>query len=67
MGLLSIGIVLVFGIILMPVIILVLASIFGKPRNFRVTAVFLGSFVALMLLGLAVVWLISAILDFVVP
>lgn len=67
MGFLSIGVVLVFGIILAPVIILVLASIFGKPRNLRVTAIFLGLFGGLILIGLAAVWLLTTLLGFVMP
>lgn len=67
MGFLSIGVVLIFGIILTPVIILILASIFGKPRNLRVTGIFLGMFGGLILLGLAAVWLLTTLLSFVMP
>jgi hypothetical protein len=67
MGLLTIGVVLVFGIILMPVVILVLASIFGKPRNFRVTGIFLGLFAALMLGGLVGMWLFTKLIGLLMP
>ncbi len=67
MGFLSIGIVLVFGIILAPVVILILASIFGKPRNLRVTGIFLGMFAGLMIMGIALVWLLTMFLGFLIP
>ncbi len=66
MGFLSIGIVLVFGIILAPVIILILASIFGKPRNLRVTGIFLGMFAGLMIMGIALTWLLTMFLGFLI-
>ena len=67
MELLSIGVVLVFGIILMPVVILVLASIFGKPRNFRVTGIFLGLFAGLILAGLVGMWLLTKLISLLMP
>lgn len=67
MGFLSIGVVLVFGIILAPVIILVLASIFGKPRNLRVTGIFLGMFAGLIMMGIVLVWLFTLMLGFLIP
>lgn len=63
----SIGVVLVFGIILMPIIILIFASIFGKPRNLRVTGMFLGLFGGLLLLGIVAIWLLTTLLSFVTP
>ncbi|OGS55753.1 MAG: hypothetical protein A3K60_04290 [Euryarchaeota archaeon RBG_19FT_COMBO_56_21] len=67
MDFLSIGVVLVFGIILMPVVLLVLASIFGKPRNFRVTAIFLGLFAALILIGLVAIFVLTTLLSYLMP
>lgn len=67
MILLSIGVVLVFGIILTPVIILILASIFGKPRNLRVTCIFLGMFGGLILVGLAAIWLLTTLIGYLMP
>jgi len=67
MGLLSIGVVLVFGIILMPVVILVLASIFGKPRNLRVTGIFLGLFAGLIVVGLVGMWLLTKLISVLMP
>jgi len=67
MDLLSIGVVLVFGIILMPVVLLVLASIFGKPRNFRVTAIFLGLFAALILVGIVAIWVLTTLIGYIMP
>ena len=64
---LSIGVVLVFGIILMPVVVLMLASILGKPRNFRVTGIFLGMFGALIVLGIVAIWLLTTLLSYVMP
>lgn len=67
MNFLSIGVVLVFGIILMPVVLLVLASILGKPRNFRVTAIFLGLFATIIIVGLVFIWVMTTILGYLMP
>jgi hypothetical protein len=64
---LSIGLILIFGIIMVPVYILILASIFGKPHNMRVTALFIGVFGGILLLGLGFTWLLSKIVAAIIP
>ncbi len=55
------------AIILGPVIILTIASMFGTPRNFRVPGLFIGS-VILLIGAIIVVFAISGmLLRFIVP
>ena len=57
----------VLAIIVGPVIILTIISIFGSPRTFRIPGLFIGSLVFLMgviILGFAI---IGVILGFIVP
>ena len=57
----------VLAIIIGPVIILTIASMFGTPRTFRLPGLFLGSVILLigaMVLGFAI---LGALLGFIVP
>jgi len=67
MKMVQIGIIVVFGIILMPVFIMIFASIFGKPRDLRVTGIFLGLLGGLILLGVVLIFLASIVLSFLSP
>ena len=57
----------ILAIIVGPVIVLTIASIFGAPRTFRIPSLFIGSIILLigaMILGFAIM---SALLGFIVP
>ena len=57
----------VIAIIVFPVIVLIIASMFGSPRTFRVPGLFIGSFILLVvtiILGFAA---FGVLLGFIVP
>ena len=57
----------VIAIIVLPVIVLTTASVFGAPRTFRVPGLFVGSLVLLVgaiIIGFAI---LGALLGFIVP
>lgn len=55
------------GIIAVPVIVLIIASVLSPPRTFRVPALFIGSIVVLFGIVMAVFAVFGAILSFFVP
>lgn len=57
----SLGLI-ILAIVEMPVLILILASIFGRPRRARVTGLFLGWVLAMFAVFVASIWIIGFIL-----
>lgn len=57
----------VIAIIVSPVVVITIASIFSGPRKFRVPALFIGSVVLLVGTILAGFALISILLKFIIP
>ena len=57
----------VLAIIVGPVIVLTIASIFGKPRTFRVPGLFIGSLILLIGAIILSFAISSALLGFIVP
>ena len=55
------------GIIVVPVIILIIASIFSKPRTFRIPILFIGSLIVLFVIVMVVFALFGGLLGFIVP
>ena len=55
------------GIIVVPVIALITAAIFSKPRTFRIPSLFIGSLIVLFVIVMVVFALFGAILGFIVP
>lgn len=63
----SIGHLVIFGIILMPVYIAIIAAFTGKPRQPKFTAFIFGSALALLVIALIGIWIFATILSFIVP
>lgn len=57
----SLGLI-ILTIVEMPVLILILASIFGRPKRMKVTGLFLGWLILMFAGFVAVVWIIGFIL-----
>jgi hypothetical protein len=55
------------GIIAVPVIVLITASIFSKPRTFRVPILFIGSIIVLFGIVMVVFAIFGSILGLFVP
>jgi hypothetical protein len=55
------------GIITVPVIVLITASIFSKPRTFRVPSLFIGSIIVLFGIVMVVFAIFGSILGLFVP
>jgi len=63
----AIGLVVIFGIVLLPVYLFLLAAFFGKPRAPGVAILMLGLPAGLLALSLAGMWLLGSALSLVVP
>ena len=63
----DIGLVVIFGIILVPVYVFIAASFIGKPRNPRTTIIFLAIPVAILIGAVVGAGILSAILGLFVP
>lgn len=55
------------GIIAVPVIVLITASIFSKPRTFRIPGLFIGSIIVLFVIVMVVFAIFGGLLGFIVP
>ena len=55
------------GIIAIPVIVLIIASMLSTPRTFRVPGLFIGSIIVLFGIVMVVFAIFGAILGFIVP
>ncbi|MFP8958661.1 hypothetical protein ACLI4Y_18290 [Natrialbaceae archaeon A-CW3] len=58
------GLYVIFGIIMLPVYVMILGWLIGKPRNYRAVAMAFGyivGFIALIIAGLLVVGLVTSV------
>ncbi len=63
----QIGLILIFGIVLAPVYVFILASFLGKPRNFRIPLIAVGWFLLFIVLAILVFLATGIVLSFLVP
>ncbi len=63
----AIGIIVVFGVVLLPVYLFLIAAFLGKPREPGITVLMLGLPAGLLALSLAGMWLLGMVLSLVVP
>ncbi|MCU4752011.1 hypothetical protein OB919_08445 [Halobacteria archaeon AArc-curdl1] len=59
------GLYVIFGIIMLPVYVMILGWLIGKPRNYRGVAIafgYIGGFIVLIIAGLLVVGLVTSML-----
>ena len=62
----DIGLFVIFGVVLVPLYIMLGGWFFGKPRDLRTTLIGVGYLVSLVAAVVVGVWLIGFLLDFVV-
>lgn len=63
----SIGLLVIFGIILLPVYLYILASLIGRPKNLKTALLFIGFPFLIIALFIVAIWVLGAILQAVVP
>lgn len=63
----ALGLTVVFGVVLLPIYLFLIAAFFGKPREPGVALLMLGLPAGLLALSLAGLWLLGMALSLVVP
>jgi hypothetical protein len=67
MKMITIGSLVIFGIILLPVYIAVIAAFIGKPRQPKFAALVYGSALALTIVALVGIWIFGTIVSLIIP
>lgn len=57
----------IFSIVELPMLLLVLAALLGRPRKLRVTAVFVGALSLLFMVFLAATLTLGTVLSLIIP
>lgn len=63
----SLGNILIFGIILVPVYVAILAAFIGKPRQTKFTAFIYGSTLAMIVMAILGIWVLGKVLSLFIP
>lgn len=67
MALISIGALVIYLIILVPVYIFIAVSLIGKPRQPKTAIIFLGFPLTIIIAAIIGMWLMSAVFKLIVP